>query len=98
MELKEIEGLVERLYDTTKPQTWEDLTGLIAEAASALTAMAGELREARAENAELEFIVHEGGTWEQQLSASEARVAELTAEVELLKTEIAEMMAQQPDE
>ena len=52
--------------------------------ASALTAMAGKLREARAENAELDFLLNEGGTWEQQLSASESRVAELTAEVERL--------------
>jgi uncharacterized small protein (DUF1192 family) len=58
-----------------------------------IAALVAEIERLQAENAELEFIVHEGGTWEQQLSASEARVAELTAEVERLKAENANLEA-----
>jgi uncharacterized small protein (DUF1192 family) len=59
---------------------------------SQIAALVAEIERLNAENAELEFLLHEGGTWEQQLSASESRVAELTAEVERLKGALSEIV------
>jgi len=53
--------------------------------AAAYLSQAETIAELKRENAELDFLVHEGGTWEEQLSSAERRAEAAEAKVERLR-------------
>lgn len=58
---------------------------ILMEAATALAEKDARIAELETENKELDFLLHEGGTWEEQLSKAERERDEARAECERLR-------------